>query len=254
MNDPRGAAPSDVPVRRTLSFLRAALPPPPARVLEVGSGNGELAARLAAAGHSVIALDLDEEATATARALGVDAVHQDFLGYESAPFDVVLFTRSLHHIYPLSDVVAHARDLVEPGGLLVADEFARDRVDADTAAWHFDTCAVLADAGLLPAEPEGAGGDPLRRWRDRFTAFDHHHGDGEHHHTTGADMVAALQPAFALTRLDERVPYHYRYVADRLPATPEGMGVALRLLAIEQRRIARSGRAWAGLRIVARRR
>jgi SAM-dependent methyltransferase len=247
--------PSEVPVRRTLSFLRAVLPPPPVRILEVGSGNGEVAAGLAAAGHSVVALDQDEEAITAVRALGVDAVHQDFLAYQAAPSDVVLFTRSLHHIHPLSQAVARATELVEPGGLFIADEFARDRVDAETAAWHFDSCALLADAGLLPPEPEGDGADPLRRWRDRFSASEHHHTGGEQHLiTTGADMIAALHPAFALTRLDERVPYHYRYVADRLPDTPEGTRVALRMLATERRRIARSGGAWAGLRIVARRR
>ena len=40
-----------------LAFVRSALPPPPARVLEVGAGDGELAAALLAAGYDVVAID-----------------------------------------------------------------------------------------------------------------------------------------------------------------------------------------------------
>jgi SAM-dependent methyltransferase len=244
-----------------MAFLRAVLPAA-ARVLEVGCGSGEVAAALGRDGHAVVAIDADPDAVDSARALGVDAACVSLLDYDAAPFDVVLFTRSLHHIDPLEAAVARARRLVADGGLVVADEFARERVDAETAAWHFDTCAVLADAGLLPEEPPGAGGDPLRRWFARFEAHgghghEHEHGHGHgahgrHHMTTGAEMVAALSAAFTVTRLDERVPYQYRFVAERLPDTPEGSRVARRLLAIERRRIALSGGPWAGLRIVAR--
>ena len=41
------------------AFVRANLPPPPCRVLEVGAGEGELAASLAAAGYAVTAIDPD---------------------------------------------------------------------------------------------------------------------------------------------------------------------------------------------------
>ena len=40
-----------------VAYARAALPPPPARVLEVGAGEGELAAVLGAAGYDVTAID-----------------------------------------------------------------------------------------------------------------------------------------------------------------------------------------------------
>jgi len=39
------------------AFVRGALPPPPARVLEVGAGSGELAAALREAGYDVVAID-----------------------------------------------------------------------------------------------------------------------------------------------------------------------------------------------------
>ena len=51
-----------MPATDVIAFVRAALPPPPARVLEVGAGDGELAAALAAAGYDVVAIDPASEA------------------------------------------------------------------------------------------------------------------------------------------------------------------------------------------------
>ena len=45
-----------------IAFVRAALPAPPARVLEVGAGDGELSVALAAAGYDVVAIDPASEA------------------------------------------------------------------------------------------------------------------------------------------------------------------------------------------------
>src|SRR5437762_12710581 len=65
--------PADVPVIETELFLRETLPPAPARVLEVGAGDGRLAARLALGGWDVTSVDCSEQAVAAARARGVDA-------------------------------------------------------------------------------------------------------------------------------------------------------------------------------------
>ena len=45
-----------------LVFVRASLPEPPARVLEVGAGDGQLAAALRDLGHDVTAIDPKGEA------------------------------------------------------------------------------------------------------------------------------------------------------------------------------------------------
>jgi SAM-dependent methyltransferase len=46
-----------VPTEEVIAFARGALPPAPARVLEVGAGDGELAAALAEDGYDVLAID-----------------------------------------------------------------------------------------------------------------------------------------------------------------------------------------------------
>src|SRR5207249_9436790 len=52
--------PLDIPAVETELFLRETLPPAPARVLEVGAGDGRLSARLARGGWTVTALDHSE--------------------------------------------------------------------------------------------------------------------------------------------------------------------------------------------------
>jgi len=59
------------------SVDRAALSPPPARVLDAGCGDGALSAWLARLGYQVTAIDVDPAAVARARASGVPAVQAD---------------------------------------------------------------------------------------------------------------------------------------------------------------------------------
>jgi len=113
-----------------LAFVRAALPPPPARVLEVGAGDGELAAALADAGYDVVAIDpaYDGEAVVFPVALLE-------LDEPPASFDAAVAVVSLHHVEPLEPSCAHLGKLVRPGGALVVDEFDVVAFDERAATW-----------------------------------------------------------------------------------------------------------------------
>src|SRR5262245_29525384 len=100
--------PTEVPLKETLAFVRARLPRRRARLLEVGCGDGALAARLARLGHDVTALDADRGETARARRRGLRTVTSTWPDYEAPPFDAILFTRSLHHIHALEPAVRRA--------------------------------------------------------------------------------------------------------------------------------------------------
>ena len=71
-------------------FVRATLPPPPARVLEVGAGDGELASLLADAGYDVVAID----PASTGGVVRPVALHE----LDEAPFDAAVAVVSLHHL------------------------------------------------------------------------------------------------------------------------------------------------------------
>jgi len=252
--------PAQIPIAETISYLKRVLPPPPARVLDVGCGSGELLHALGAEGYAVLGIDTDAESIARAEALGGRAVEADFLSFEDELFDVVYFGRSLHHVFPLSAALERAQDLLAPGGLLVAEEFAIESVDATTARWLYDLDSVLQAAELLRAdepphhaghhEPSNSTGprghadihDPLERWR-----IEHVHDPPL---TTGQDMVATIAASFEV-RLVERVPYLYRSSCERLEASARGTAVGRRVLELESAGIASESLVAAGLRVVA---
>ena len=112
-------------------FVRASLPPPTARVLEIGAGDGELAARLGAAGYEVVAIDpAGEGAVLPVPLLDLDEPH--------ASFDAALAVVSLHHVEPLEPSCRRLAEVVRPGGTLVVDEFDVGLMDEAAARWLLD--------------------------------------------------------------------------------------------------------------------
>ena len=237
--------PVEAGTSEVLEFLGRVLPAPPLRVLEVGCGRGELAAMLQARGYAVTALDADPEAVAAARQAGVPAVQCDFLDGGVEPHDAVLFTRSLHHVTDLDRAAALAAKACAPGGVVVLDEFARERADAATAAWFYELRTILAAAGALEAPEPPAEADPKERWEVEYGSR------RAHRLHTGDAMVAALCGHLDVD-LVESCPYLYRQLAQWLEPTEHGGAVALRLRQVERERMARGELVPMGIRAVAR--
>lgn len=135
----------------TLTALKPVLPAPPARLLEAGCGRGALAAALVARGYDVTGVDRDAEMAETTGRRGVRSIHAD-INQMSGEFDVVLFTRSLHHAEDLPGTLAHAATLLAPGGRMVIEEFSWERVSGAEADFLYGHRARLVRAGLLEAE------------------------------------------------------------------------------------------------------
>ena len=111
-----------------LAFVRASLPAPPARVLEVGAGDGELAAELSRDGYEVVAIDPVGEPPVRAVAL-IDLDEPD------GSFDAAVAVVSLHHVEPLEESLAKLASLVRDGGVLVVDELDVEELDERATAW-----------------------------------------------------------------------------------------------------------------------
>jgi SAM-dependent methyltransferase len=239
--------PRAVAVEHTLAFL-APYVTAGARWLEVGCGDGLLAAALGERGVRVTALDVDREAIERARARGVHAVAGDFLAYDDEPFDVVLFARVLHHLESLPGAVERAFALLKPGGLVIGEEFAVERMDEAGARWYFELMALLEAAGLVPpgdpARTASALRDPLGQWRERHLEHAPIH--------EGAAMDAALAREFAIVHR-EAPAYLYRYACGRLEASERGVRLARWLFEREQARIGGGSLPAIGRRIVGRR-
>jgi SAM-dependent methyltransferase len=99
------------------------------RVLEVGCGWGELAARLEGEAHANVAgLDLSPRMVELARRRGVDAVVGDVqeLEHPDGSFDAVVAAWMLYHVPDLHRALAAIARVLRPGGILVATTNASD--------------------------------------------------------------------------------------------------------------------------------
>lgn len=233
--------PLDLVLADQLAFVREGLGSA-RRVLEVGAGRGAHARRLKAEGLSLTAVDLtlpEKESVS-----GVRWVEEDFLSFEDEPFDALLFTSSLHHIYPLDAALDRARRLLVLGGALVVDEFALEAVDENTARWNYETQELLAAAGAYDTDHvrESPGGTFLDRWK---ADHEHHHGPPLH---TGAAMLRGIEERFGSVKV-ARGAYLYRHIAAR----SSNVTAARHVKVVEERRISDGSLRAVGLRIVARR-
>jgi SAM-dependent methyltransferase len=135
--------------RHVLDFIRSNLPEPPARVLEVGAGQGELATVLREAGYDVLAIDPSSTAPSVARIALLDVEEP------AQSFDAAVAVVSLHHVEPLPDSCARLAELVRPGGLLIVDEFDTQRFDERAAEWWSGHHAEHPDPGKVVADLRG---------------------------------------------------------------------------------------------------
>jgi SAM-dependent methyltransferase len=194
--------------------VQRSLPADCRRVLEVGAGTGELAARLMGDGLDVVALDVDPGMVAIAQDLGVDARVARWPISLDEQFDVVLFTRSLHHIHPLAESVVAAACLA-PRGRVVVEDFAFEAVDRRTLAWFTGAIRLLRESGLLPGDNELL--NDLLETDGSPAAWEKYH---DHDLHRAAAMEAELRRVLTDVTIGT-APYMFRYLGAAMANAPE---------------------------------
>src|SRR5262245_48637199 len=169
------------------AFVLANLPPPPARVLEIGAGSGELARVLRRAGHDVTAIDPEPSGD------GVAAVGLAELDAPEASFDAALAVVSLHHVRPLDEACRRLAEVVRPEGVLVVDEFDFGRLDETALSWW------LEQRRAIGREDDRTPREVLEALIPEVHPFDR--------------VLEALEPGFAVGR-PLRGTYLYRWDLD----------------------------------------
>jgi ubiquinone/menaquinone biosynthesis C-methylase UbiE len=139
-------------------FVLSQLPPAPARVLEVGCGEGELARTLAAAGFDVVAIDPEAPDGEIFRRTTIEEFD------DPGPFDALVASRSLHHVDDLGGVLDKLVRLLRESGPLVLNEFAWDRRDPMTPEWE-EEHEGLHGYGAMRAELDARFEERFFEWR-----------------------------------------------------------------------------------------
>ncbi len=166
-------------------FVLAHLPPPPARVLEVGCGDlGGLVPALLDAGYDALGVDPHAPEGPSFRQASFEEVEGEF--------EAVVAGRVLHHVRPLDEGLDRLAAL---GRLLLVDEFARELIDPAAQDWYEGQYRLLAAAGAEPPGPPS-----LDEWR------------GRHPDLHAEDVLLEALRARYEERAFERVPYLHRWL------------------------------------------
>jgi SAM-dependent methyltransferase len=220
--------------RYTYDFVKRFLPTEGGRVLEVGCGAGELAACLCKDGYAVVAIDSDRDSIAAAQRVGVDARIATWPHFNDGQFDVVLFTRSLHHIHPLDESLECAAESLAKGGRIIVEDFAYESVDEKTLRWFRSAIRLLDATGLLIVGDDSLEKillktETLKAWRQNH----------EHDLHTAAEIGAQLEKMFSRV-LKENAAYFFRYIAGAITAN-EKRDAILQAFAEQEETLAANG-------------
>lgn len=117
-----------------LPLLDLLAPRPGERILDLGCGDGILAARLMEPGCEVVGIDASPDMVSAARQRGVDARLLDAIDLASTTglhghFDAVFSNAALHWMHPMESVVRGIALVLKPGGRLVAELGGKGNID-----------------------------------------------------------------------------------------------------------------------------
>ena len=153
-------------------------PQPGETVLDLGCGTGELAAKIAGTGATVIGIDSDPAMIEAARQRLPDADLRVADAHDftvEQPVDAVFSNAALHWMPSSVEVLGCVSDALRGGGRFIAEMGATGNVAAITGASPAQYAAMLEDAGFEIRELDFrdrptrlTGDDGLVRWLQMF--------------------------------------------------------------------------------------
>lgn len=157
-----GASRPERVVERQVRRLGRLLPPPPSRILDAACGPGLYASRLAAAGHRVTAIDVNESALRHARRLGRDQSLGNRLAVRRADLrtstplgehDAAILVYHVLEGFPRRQQTTMLHRLaaaLRPGGRLIVEMRLRpDQPPGRVSSWDVVPFSLLSDKAHL---------------------------------------------------------------------------------------------------------
>ena len=188
-------------------FVRSRLPVAPAAVLELGCGSaGGFVPALRAAGYDALGIDPNAPPGEGYRQVAFEQYAHP------QPVEVVVASRSLHHVADLGEVVDRIAGALAPGGVAIVAEWAWERFDERTAQWCFERLGEpgASDLDWLPRRRAGWL-ESGRDWEAYFADWAAQHGLHR-----GEQVVRALD-----ARFEPLLASHGPYFFADLPGSSE---------------------------------
>jgi SAM-dependent methyltransferase len=179
-------------------FVRDHAPRPPATVVEIGCGPlGGFVPMLRSAGYDAVGVDTEAPEGADYHRTTVE----DYV--PPVAVDLVIASRSLHHVADLDHVAGRLAEMLAPGGTAVVLEWAWERFDEATAEWCFERLPPADDDPNWLHRRREAWVESGKPWEAYLT--DWARDDGLH---TGEAVIDALEVRFR-TVVAERGSYYF---------------------------------------------
>jgi SAM-dependent methyltransferase len=197
-------------------FVRDQAPPPPATVVEIGCGPlGGFVPMLRSAGYDAVGVDTEAPEGADYHRTGIE----EFAPPD--PVDLVVASRSLHHVADLDDVADRMAGMLAAGGRAVVLEWAWERFDEATAQWCFERLPPAGDDPNWLHRRRESWLESGRPWQASLTEWAAE--DGLH---AGSAVLAALEARLRPATADLG-PYYFPALAgvteqDELAAIASG--------------------------------
>jgi SAM-dependent methyltransferase len=181
----------------TWPFVRASVPDPPARVLEIGCGAlGGFVPELRQSGYDAVGVDPEAPTGPSFRQV-------EFERYDDPrPVDAVIACTSLHHVGNLRTATDRIAETLLPDGALVVVEWVHELLDEGTARWCFDR--LPPDGHTYLHHHRDAWAESGLPWSTYFRRWA---GD-EHGLHTWTEIEGALATRFTAEHVEPR-PYYF---------------------------------------------
>ena len=215
------------------------------RILDVGCGRGFLSLELARNGHDVVGIDADDELIKMAiRLMRTDPYRSsrgvleyqvsDFSSWRNPGkmFDLVIFSRVLHHIPRPGKVLEKVQRLLASRGRVICIEYAYDQFERRSATWLYHILRALEQAGWfsskkpLSDDSRASVGLVMKDWQA--------HGREEHLNRF-REMYSPLKRLFRERHFSWEPYVFWSVITDmRVPTAQTEMSVARSLRAMEK--------------------
>ncbi|KAI8640019.1 S-adenosyl-L-methionine-dependent methyltransferase [Parasitella parasitica] len=196
------------------------------KLLEVGCGPGDFSLIMKDALHDKIDItaidpsDDIEQALRKSTGLDVHFMKEDIFTFKpEQKFDVILFSKSLHHCNPVDQALKNAYDLLSDSGILIAEEIQFASINDSDISWFLDRLDLVRSSGHFISieerlERAGPTQKPIfekildsnlpvsQRWfnphshsqgSEQENHHQHVHGHHQHHHRNHNHQLSSIE-------------------------------------------------------------